>query len=168
MYLVYRAVRCGKIQYANLLEERLYHQHRHTYLLDGDNLRRGLNADLGFTAIDRVENIRRAAEVARLLVDAGLIVLACFISPYSLDRLKARQLFAPGEFIEVFVDASLADCESRDVKGLYAKARAGQLKNFTGIDSAYETPEAPDVRVNTSSLSLEESVDLIVNYLQLG
>lgn len=137
-------------------------------MLDGDNLRRGLNADLGFTAIDRVENIRRAAEVARLLVDAGLIVLACFISPYSLDRLKARQLFAPGEFIEVFVDASLADCESRDVKGLYAKARAGQLKNFTGIDSAYETPEAPDVRVNTSSLSLEESVDLIVNYLQLG
>ena len=139
----------GKSTIANLLERRLLAEGRHTYLLDGDNVRHGLNRDLGFTEADRVENIRRVAEVARLMVDAGLIVLVSFISPFRGERRVARELFAEGEFIEVFVDTPIEECERRDVKGLYAKARAGQLKNFTGIDSAYEPPEHADVRVST-------------------
>jgi adenylyl-sulfate kinase len=155
----------GKSTIANLLEKRLYEQNFHTYMLDGDNLRHGLNRDLGFTEADRVENIRRVAEVARLMVDAGLIVIASFISPYSTERLMARKLFAEGEFIEVFVDAPLSECEKRDVKGLYAKARRGELKNFTGIDSVYEAPAQPEIHCNTLISSVNESVDTIVAYI---
>lgn len=139
----------GKSTIANLLEKRLHAEERHTYILDGDNVRHGLNRDLGFTEADRVENIRRIAEVARLMVDAGLIVLVSFISPFSSERRMARELFADGEFVEVFVDTSLEECERRDPKGLYAKARRGELKNFTGIDSAYEPPEHPEVRLES-------------------
>jgi bifunctional enzyme CysN/CysC len=148
----------GKSTIANLLEKRLHAQGRHTYLLDGDNVRHGLNRDLGFTEADRVENIRRVAEVAKLMVDAGLIVLVSFISPFRAERRMARELFAPGEFIEVFVDAPIEVCEQRDPKGLYAKARRGELKNFTGIDSAYEAPESPEIHLRTAQSSPEESV----------
>jgi bifunctional enzyme CysN/CysC len=151
----------GKSTIANLLEKRLHAGGKHTYVLDGDNVRHGLNRDLGFTEADRVENIRRVGEVARLMVDAGLIVLVSFISPYRAERRMARELFAAGEFIEIFVDAPLAECERRDVKGLYAKARRGELKNFTGIDSVYEAPEAPDVHLHTGA----ESVDVCVRRL---
>jgi bifunctional enzyme CysN/CysC len=140
----------GKSTIANLVEKRLYADGRHTYILDGDNVRHGLNRDLGFTEAERVENIRRVAEVAKLMVDAGLIVLVSFISPFRAERRLARELFAPGEFIEVFVDTPLEECEQRDPKGLYAKARAGTLQNFTGIDSPYEPPERPEVHVRTT------------------
>ncbi|HSC40867.1 MAG TPA: sulfate adenylyltransferase subunit CysN, partial [Candidatus Binatia bacterium] len=139
----------GKSTIANLLEKRLLAEGKHTYILDGDNVRHGLNRDLGFTEADRVENIRRVAEVAKLLVDAGLIVIVAFISPYRAERDMARGLFEPGEFIEIFVDTPLEECERRDVKGLYAKARRGELVNFTGIDSAYEPPQAPEVHLRT-------------------
>jgi bifunctional enzyme CysN/CysC len=139
---------------------------RHTYILDGDNVRHGLNKDLGFTEQDRVENIRRVAEVARLMVDAGLIVLVAFISPFRAERHSARALFGEGEFIEVFVDAPLAAVERRDVKGLYRRARAGQLKNFTGIDSPYEPPEHPDIHLDMSQLTLEEAAGRLVEYLR--
>ncbi len=142
----------GKSTIADLVEKRLHAEGKHTYLLDGDNIRHGLNRDLGFTEADRVENIRRVAEVARLMVDAGLIVLVSFISPFRSERRMARSLFAEDEFMEVFVDTPLEECERRDVKGLYAKARKGELKNFTGIDSAYEVPEAPEVRLDTTQL----------------
>lgn len=151
----------GKSTIANLLEKRLHAEERHTYILDGDNVRHGLNRDLGFTEADRVENIRRIAEVARLMVDAGLIVLVSFISPFSSERRMARELFADGEFIEVFVDTSLEECERRDPKGLYAKARRGELKNFTGIDSAYEPPEHPEVRLE-SGIKPENCVEKIM------
>lgn len=157
----------GKSTIANLLEKKLFDQGFHTYLLDGDNLRHGLNRDLGFTEADRVENIRRVAEVSRLMVDAGLIVLASFISPFNAERQMARRLFAEGEFIEVFVDTPLAECERRDVKGLYAKARKGQLKNFTGIDSVYERPQRAELVVDTCSRSAEQCVTHIISYLQL-
>ena len=157
----------GKSTIANLLEKRLFDKKLHTYLLDGDNLRHGLNRDLGFTEADRVENIRRVAEVARLMVDAGLVVLASFISPYSAERLMARKLFAADEFIEIFVDTPLNECEKRDVKGLYAKARRGELKNFTGIDSAYEAPEHPELHLLAGAVSAEECVEQIVQYLGL-
>jgi bifunctional enzyme CysN/CysC len=156
----------GKSTIANLLEKRLHAAGRHTYLLDGDNVRHGLNRDLGFTEADRVENIRRIAEVARLMVDAGLVVLVSFISPYRAERRMARELFAPGEFVEVFVDAPLAECERRDTKGLYAKARRGQLKNFTGIDSEYETPEAPEIHLRTDELAAEACVRQLVDRLE--
>jgi bifunctional enzyme CysN/CysC len=152
----------GKSTMANLLEKRLHAEGRHTYLLDGDNVRHGLNRDLGFTEADRVENIRRVAEVAKLMVDAGLIVLVSFISPFRSERAMARSLFAEGEFIEVFVDAPIEECERRDVKGLYAKARRGELKNFTGIDSPYEVPEAPEVRIQTQGAPPEESAEVIL------
>ncbi len=151
----------GKSAIANALERRLHAEGRHTYLLDGDNVRHGLNRDLGFTEADRAENIRRVAEVARLMVDAGLIVLVSFISPFRAERRQARRLFGEGEFIEVFVDTPLEECERRDPKGLYAKARAGALPNFTGIDSPYETPESPEVHLATSSRSVDECVDLV-------
>lgn len=151
----------GKSTIANLLEKRLHAQGRATYLLDGDNVRYGLNRDLGFTEADRVENIRRVAEVAKLMVDAGMVVLVSFISPYAAERRMARALFAEGEFIEVFVDTPLAECERRDAKGLYAKARAGVLKNFTGIDSAYEAPDAPDVHLHPALISAQACADLI-------
>ena len=155
----------GKSTLADLLEKRLHAQGRHTYLLDGDNVRHGLNRDLGFTEADRVENIRRVAEVARLMVDAGLIVLVSFISPFTSDRKMARELFAPGEFIEVFVDTPLAECERRDVKGLYAKARRGDLKNFTGIDSPYETPQSPELHLQTLQEPLDTAVQVLLDTL---
>jgi len=151
----------GKSTIANLVEKRLLANGRHTYILDGDNVRHGLNKDLGFTDADRVENIRRVAEVARLMVDAGLIVLVSFISPFRAERRLARDLMGEGEFVEVFVDTPLAEAERRDVKGLYKKARAGQLKNFTGIDSPYEAPEHPEIHIDTTATSPEEAAELI-------
>ena len=146
----------GKSTVANLLEKRLHADGRHTYLLDGDNIRHGLNRDLGFTEEDRVENLRRVGEVAKLMVDAGLVVMVSFISPFRAERSMARELFAAGEFIEIHVSTPLAECEKRDVKGLYAKARRGELKNFTGIDSPYELPDAAELVIDTSSQSPEE------------
>jgi bifunctional enzyme CysN/CysC len=157
----------GKSTIANRIEKRLAAHGRHTYLLDGDNLRHGLNKDLGFTAQDRVENIRRVAEVARLMVDAGLIVLVSFISPFRSERRMARDLFAPGEFFEVFIDTPLAEAERRDVKGLYAKARRGELKNFTGIDSPYEIPEKPEIRVDTTTTDAQSAAEWIIAQLEL-
>jgi bifunctional enzyme CysN/CysC len=156
----------GKSTIANLVEKQLSAEGRHTYLLDGDNVRHGLNRDLGFTDADRVENIRRVGEVSALMADAGLIVLVSFISPFKAEREMARRLAPEGSFFEVFVDTSLAEAEKRDVKGLYAKARAGQLKNFTGIDSPYERPEAPEIHVDTTNLSPEAAADLIVKALR--
>ena len=153
----------GKSTIANLVEKRLYALGRHTYLLDGDNVRHGLNRDLGFTDADRVENIRRVAEVSRLMVDAGLIVLISFISPFRAERRMARELLETDEFLEVFVDTPLAIAEQRDPKGLYKKARRGELKNFTGVDSPYEVPEHPDVRIDTTLLTPEQAADLILN-----
>ena len=155
----------GKSTLANLLERRLHSEGRHTYLLDGDNVRHGLNRDLGFTEADRVENIRRVAEVARLMVDAGLMVLVSFISPFRSERRMARELFAEGEFVEVFVDTPIAECERRDVKGLYAKARKGELKNFTGIDSPYEAPARPELRLPTIETPPAACVEQILKTL---
>jgi bifunctional enzyme CysN/CysC len=156
----------GKSTIANLVEKRLHALGRHTYLLDGDNVRHGLNKDLGFTDADRVENIRRVAEVARLMVDAGLIVLVSFISPFRSERRMARELVREGEFLEVFVHTPLEVAEKRDPKGLYRKARRGELRNFTGVDSPYETPEQPDVLLDTTQLSAEESAQAIVERLE--
>ena len=155
----------GKSTVANLLEKRLHAAGRHTYTLDGDNVRHGLNRDLGFTEADRVENIRRVAEVAKLMVDAGLVVLVSFISPFRAERRMARDLFAPGEFVEVFVDAPLEECERRDPKGLYAKARRGQLKNFTGLDSPYEAPEAAEIHLRTDRMDATACVQGIIDQL---
>ncbi len=155
----------GKSTIANLLEKQLFAFGRHTYVLDGDNIRHGLSRDLGFSEADRVENIRRAMEVARLFVDAGLVVIGAFISPYRAERDLARSRFEPDEFVEIYVDASLEECERRDPKGLYAKARRGELLNFTGIDSDYEPPEAPEIRLDTVAKTPDECVDLILFYL---
>jgi bifunctional enzyme CysN/CysC len=152
----------GKSTIANLVEKKLQAMGRHTYILDGDNVRHGLNRDLGFTDADRVENIRRVAEVAKLMADAGLIVLVSFISPFRSERRLARDMLPEGEFLEVFVDTPLAVAEERDVKGLYKKARAGELKNFTGIDSPYEAPENPEIHVDTTAMSAAEAAELIV------
>lgn len=156
----------GKSTIANLVEKRLHALGRHTYLLDGDNVRHGLNKDLGFTEEDRVENIRRVAEVAKLMVDSGLIVLTAFISPFRAERQLARDILEPGEFIEVFVDTPLAVAEARDVKGLYKKARSGQLKNFTGVDSPYEAPESPELRIDTTAIDPVEAAERIVAWLE--
>ena len=156
----------GKSTVANLVEKRLHAQGAHTYLLDGDNVRHGLNRDLGFTETDRVENIRRVAEVGKLMVDAGLIVLTAFISPFRSERQLARELLEPGEFVEVYVNTPLATAEARDPKGLYKKARAGELKNFTGIDSPYEPPEFAEIEVNTGELSAEEAADQVLATLR--
>lgn len=156
----------GKSTIANLVEKRLYDMGRHTYTLDGDNVRHGLNKDLGFTDADRVENIRRVAEVAGLMTDSGLITLCAFISPFRAERRIARQTVADGEFIEIYVDTPLEVAEGRDVKGLYAKARKGQIKNFTGIDSEYQAPEAAEIVLDTVELTAEQSADAIVAYLQ--
>ncbi|WP_136162645.1 sulfate adenylyltransferase subunit CysN [Sphingomonas flavalba] len=155
----------GKSTIANLVDRKLTRMNRHAFLLDGDNVRHGLNRDLGFTDADRIENIRRVGEVAKLMTDAGLIVITAFISPFRAERQMVRDMMAPGSFIEVHIDTPLAEAEKRDVKGLYAKARSGQLKNFTGIDSPYEPPEAPDIRIDTTGMSAEEASDLIVDYL---
>src|SRR5690606_12098778 len=154
----------GKSTIANVVERRLLASGHHTYLLDGDNVRHGLNKDLGFTDEDRVENIRRVAEVARLMVDAGLIVLVSFISPFRSERQLARDLFARGEFAEVFVDTPLEVAEARDVKGLYAKARAGDLKNFTGIDSPYEQPEAAEIVLDTTRYDVETLAGMVIDW----
>jgi bifunctional enzyme CysN/CysC len=155
----------GKSTVANLVEKRLHAGGRHTYILDGDNVRHGLNRDLGFTDADRVENIRRVAEVAKLMVDAGLIVLTSFISPFRSERQMARELVEEGEFVEVFLETPLDLAESRDPKGLYKKARRGELKNFTGIDSPYEAPETPEICIHTGEQSAEAAADQIVRYL---
>jgi bifunctional enzyme CysN/CysC len=158
----------GKSTIANLVEKRLHALGAHTYLLDGDNVRHGLNKDLGFTEADRVENIRRVAEVSRLMVDAGLIVLVSFISPFRAERRMARALVDEGEFVEVHVDTPLADAEQRDVKGLYAKARRGELPNFTGIDSPYEAPESPELRVDTVTMTAEQAAEAVVAQLRVS
>ena len=158
----------GKSNIANLLEKRLYAEGLATYLLDGDNVRHGLNRDLGFTEADRVENIRRVAEVARLMVDAGLVVLVSFISPFKAERRMARSLFQDGEFVEVFVDTPLAECEARDPKGLYAKARRGELKNFTGIDSPYEPPQAPEIHLRARDAAPQALADEVSAFLLQG
>ncbi len=155
----------GKSTIANLLEMRLHSEGKHTYWLDGDNVRHGLNRDLGFTEVDRVENIRRIAEVARLMVDAGLIVIVSFISPFRAERDFARSLLEPDEFFEVYVNTSLEECEARDVKGLYAKARQGKIANFTGIDSLYESPTQPEVMLDTVKNRPEECVGQVLNAL---
>ena len=156
----------GKSTIANILEQKLHTIGKRTYLLDGDNVRHGLNKDLGFTDTDRVENIRRVAEVSKLMVDAGLITLVSFISPFKSERQMARNLLSSDEFFEIFVNTSLEECEKRDPKGLYKKARAGDLKNFTGIDSSYEEPENPDLILNTSSGNAEQLTDQIINFLK--
>jgi bifunctional enzyme CysN/CysC len=155
----------GKSTIANLVEKRLHALGRHTYMLDGDNVRHGLNKDLGFTDADRVENIRRVAEVTRLMVDAGLIVLVSFISPFRSERRMARELLEAGEFIEIFVDTPLEEAEKRDPKGLYRKARRGELKNFTGIDSPYEAPERAEITIRTTEMSPEAAAEHIINEL---
>ena len=155
----------GKSTIANLVEKKLHRMNRHSFLLDGDNVRHGLNRDLGFTEADRIENIRRVGEVAKLMADAGLIVITAFISPFRVERDMVRSMLPEGEFIEVFIDTPLAEAERRDVKGLYKKARAGQLKNFTGIDSPYEAPETPEIRIDTTAMSPEEAADLIIDRL---
>lgn len=156
----------GKSTIANLVEKRLLDLGRHTYTLDGDNVRHGLNRDLNFSKADRVENIRRIGEVARLMVDAGLITMASFISPYRAERQMARNLLEEGEFIEIFVNTPLEVAEARDVKGLYAKARAGEIKNFTGIDSEYQAPQNPEIEVNTVDMSADDAAEMIVKYLK--
>ena len=152
----------GKSTIANIVEKKLARMNRHTFLLDGDNVRHGLNKDLGFTDADRVENVRRVGEVARLMTDAGLIVITAFISPFRAEREMVRAMMEPGEFLEVHIDTSIEEAERRDVKGLYKKARSGQLKNFTGIDSPYEAPETPEIRIDTTITSPEEAAELII------
>ena len=156
----------GKSTVANIVEKRLHALGRHTYTLDGDNVRHGLNKDLGFTDADRVENIRRVAEVTRLMVDAGLIVLVSFISPFRSERRLARDLMQPGEFFEVFVDTPIEEAEKRDPKGLYRKARLGELRNFTGIDSPYEPPEQAEIHLRTALYSPEEAAEQILAALR--
>ncbi|GGC22504.1 adenylyl-sulfate kinase [Novosphingobium marinum] len=155
----------GKSTIANLVEKKLYRMNRHTFLLDGDNVRHGLNKDLGFTEADRIENIRRIGEVAKLMADAGLIAITAFISPFRAERDMVRAMMPEGEFIEIFVDTPLSVAEERDEKGLYKKARAGELKNFTGIDSPYEAPESPEIRIDTTAMSPQEAADLVVDTL---
>ncbi|WP_126173774.1 sulfate adenylyltransferase subunit CysN [Altericroceibacterium xinjiangense] len=155
----------GKSTIANLVEKKLHRMNRHTFLLDGDNVRHGLNKDLGFTESDRIENIRRVGEVARLMTNAGLIVITAFISPFRAEREMVRAMMPEGEFVEVFIDTPIEVAEARDVKGLYKKARAGELKNFTGIDSPYQAPEEPEIWIDTTAMTPEEAADLIVGKL---
>ncbi len=156
----------GKSTIANRVEEMLFEEGRHTYLLDGDNIRSGLNRDLGFGKADRVENIRRIAEVAKLFVDSGTIVLTAFISPYRSERESVREGVEDGEFIEIFVDTPLEICESRDPKGLYKKARAGEIPDFTGIDSDYEAPVDAEIVLKTAQMSIDESAREVIEYLK--
>jgi bifunctional enzyme CysN/CysC len=156
----------GKSTIANIVETKLHALGLHSYLLDGDNVRHGLNKDLGFTPADRVENIRRVGEVAKLMADAGLITLVAFISPYRAERRMAREMVERGEFIEVYVDTPLGVAETRDPKGLYKKARAGEIKNFTGIDSPYEPPETPELRLDTTALTPEDAAGQVIEYLR--
>lgn len=156
----------GKSTIANAVETLLNARGVHTYLLDGDNVRHGLNGNLGFSAEDRIENIRRLGEVAKLMVDAGLVTLTAFISPYRADRARVRGLLAPGEFVEIHCDTPLATCESRDPKGLYRKARAGEIRDFTGIDAPYETPEAPELVLDSGSREVAALAREVVHYLE--
>jgi len=155
----------GKSTVANALDEWLFENQYHTYLLDGDNVRHGLNKDLGFTDDDRVENIRRVGEVSGLFVDAGLITLSAFISPFLEERKMVREMFDPGEFIEIYISTSLEICEGRDPKGMYQKARSGEIKHFTGVSSEYEAPTNAEIVLDAGALSVEESVGLIIDYL---
>jgi adenylylsulfate kinase len=156
---------CGKSTIANTVDHLLHSQGKHTYLLDGDNIRHGLNKNLGFSAEDRAENIRRIGEVARLFADAGIITSTAFISPYRADRDAVRELLPEGEFIEIYVKASLETCEARDPKGLYKKARAGEIKGFTGIDDPYEEPEKPELVLDSDSKGIDELAQQVVEYL---
>lgn len=156
----------GKSTLAHALEDRLHRLGNHTYVLDGDNIRKGLCSDLGFSDEDRTENIRRIGEVAKLMIDAGIIVMTAFISPFRNDRQVARDLVEDGDFIEVFCDAPLDVCEDRDVKGLYKKARAGEIPEFTGISSPYEEPLAPELKIDTARLTVDECIDAIIDYLE--
>ena len=156
----------GKSTIASAVEQKLFEMGHHTYLLDGDNVRHGLNKDLGFSDVDRIENIRRIGELSKLMVDAGLLVMTAFISPFRSDRRMVRSLVQSYEFIEVYMDTSLDECERRDPKGLYKKARKGEIKNFTGIDSTYEVPEEPEVVVDTIQDSISECADQVVAYLK--
>lgn len=155
----------GKSTLANALEKALFERGIKTYILDGDNIRNGINKDLSFSPEDRTENIRRIGEVAHLMIDAGLVVLAAFVSPYRKDRIQIKNRVKHTNFIEVFVNTSVEECERRDVKGLYKKARKGTIKNMTGISAPYEVPEAPDVEVQTEHLSVEESIQKIITYI---
>tara|TARA_Y100001980_G_C14545472_1_gene325061 strand:- start:953 stop:1573 length:621 start_codon:yes stop_codon:yes gene_type:complete len=155
----------GKSTLANLVEQKLFSYKFKTYLLDGDNVRHGLNKDLGFDEESRVENIRRIGEVSKLFLDAGIIVLTAFISPFKSDRILVRKLFDAGQFIEIFVDSSLEVCEARDPKGMYAKARSGEIKNFTGISSPYEIPENPEIHLVNNDISIDEASNQVINYL---
>lgn len=156
----------GKSTISVALESLLHEKGIHAYRLDGDNIRHGLNRNLGFSQADRTENIRRIGEVSKLMVDAGLLTLTAFISPYQEDREQVRQIVEPDEFIEVYVKASLKTCEERDPKGLYKKARLGEIKNFTGIDAPYEEPKDPELVIDTDQLSIEEAVEVILTYLK--
>ncbi|PHR13035.1 MAG: adenylyl-sulfate kinase [Aequorivita sp.] len=155
----------GKSTIANTLEKALFEKGVHTYLLDGDNVRKGLNSNLSFSPEDRTENIRRIAEVANLMIDAGLVVLASFVSPYRDDRENVKRIVGYENFVEVFVNTPIEECERRDVKGLYEKARTGEIKNFTGVNAPYETPMAPDVEINTIVISVEEAVAMIMKFI---
>ena len=158
----------GKSTVANAVELKLSELNKHTYILDGDNIRLGLNQGLTFSEEDRIENIRRIGEVSKLFVDAGIIVLTAFISPFRNDRQQVRDLMLDEEFIEVFIDTPLEICESRDPKGLYKKARNGEIPNFTGISSPYEAPDNPEIHIKAGEISLEDSVEQIINYLKLN
>ena len=155
----------GKSTIANALEKELFSQNMHTYLLDGDNVRRGLNSNLSFSQEDRAENIRRIAEVANLMLDAGLVVIASFVSPYREDRENVKRIVGYDNFVEVFVNTPIEECERRDVKGLYAKARAGEIENFTGVNAPYEAPLAPAVEIETAMVSVEDAVVLIMKFI---
>ncbi|RNC88174.1 MAG: adenylyl-sulfate kinase [Winogradskyella sp.] len=156
----------GKSTIANLVEQKLFKMGVKTYILDGDNIRKGINKDLTFTPKDRTENIRRIAEVANLMIDAGLVVLAAFISPYKKDREAIKSIVKDINFVEIFINTSIEECERRDVKGLYKKARSGEIKNMTGISAPYEVPENPDIQINTEGESIEEAVQKIVEYIK--
>lgn len=156
----------GKSTVANAVESKLFEAHCHSYLLDGDNVRHGINKDLTFTDEDRIENIRRIGEISKLFIDSGLIVLTAFISPFRADRAMVRELVGEAEFVEVFIDTPIEVCEQRDPKGLYKKARQGQIKHFTGIDSPYEAPEHPEVVVKTAELNIEECANHVLDYLK--
>ena len=158
----------GKSTLAHAVEEQLYLQGARTYVLDGDNIRHGLSSNLGFSEEDRKENIRRIGEVAKLMMDAGTIVMTAFISPFIKDRADVRKLMPHGDFIEIYCNATLETCEKRDVKGLYKKARAGEIKNYTGIDSPYEAPENPDLTIDTGTTNLQDSVKKVMRFLETG
>ena len=156
---------CGKSTIANAVDDKLFESGRHSFVLDGDNIRMGLNKNLGFSAEDRTENIRRIGEVGKLFAHAGNFTLTAFISPYRADRNKVREILGPGEFIEIYVDASVETCEKRDPKGLYKKARAGEIKNFTGISDPYEAPENPEIVLDSNNKGIEELADEVIAYL---